>query len=83
MMIHLNLRDGFLIFSRCDYLYRNGEKNPKEEKEIGDGDICIPLPEHVADDKWEMHPQSDRASLKTIVEEIQSRLEEVKMERTL
>jgi hypothetical protein len=37
---YINIDDeGYIYISRCDYLYRDGECNKKDERRMGDG--CI------------------------------------------
>jgi len=72
-MIYITKDLKHLIVSRCEYLYRNnGRRDNKAMKEIGDGDICIPLPEYMQDKTF--GARSDRGSLGIIIKDIRKRL---------
>ena len=69
-MISINRKQGYIILSRCDYLYRDGDRDEAANQEIGDGDIIIPLPRHM------LTGDGDGKDAEIIIEEIMSRLTE-------
>lgn len=73
-MISINREKGYIIISRCDYLYRNGKRDEKAAKEMGDGDILIPLPPHMVDTTYDASGKTDGQNAVTIIEAIQKRL---------
>lgn len=77
-MITIDREKGYIILSRCDYLYRNGKLNNKEFKKIGDGDIVIPLPPHMIDKTYDYTQRSDGQNAVTIVKSIQAKLKKKK-----
>jgi hypothetical protein len=82
-MITIDRDRGYLYISRCEYLYRDGLENrdDKANREMGDGDIVIPLPKHMCDRQWDdgqngqtrLHG-SDGQSAEIIIAEIRRRL---------
>jgi hypothetical protein len=86
-MITINREKGYICLSRCDYLYRDGLENRDEtaNREMGDGDILIPLPSHMMSKEWdnrggtnhsERTKGSDGQSAEIIIAEIIKRLGE-------
>lgn len=82
-MIHLDRDRGWLIISRCDYLYRDGERDEAANLMMGDGDILIPLPEYMLSREWDNRPStnhpertmgSDGQGVEIIIAEIERRL---------
>jgi len=75
-MISIDREKGYIIISRCDYLYRDGleKRDDKAAKEMGDGDIIIPLPWHMVDRTWDAKHSTDGKDAVKIIEEIQRRL---------
>lgn len=59
--------EGYIYISRCDYLYRDGKCNKKDEKRMGDGDIVI----------GRINPEAykDIKDAKEIIEYIRNKLE--------
>lgn len=80
-MISINREKGYIIISRCDYLYRDGleKRDDKSAKEMGDGDIIIPLPPHMVDTTYDSTGRTDGQNAVTIIEEIQRRCEMFKV----
>ena len=69
--------------SRCEYLYRDGLDNRDEtaSREMGDGDIMIPLPAHMISKEWDNRDDgkgrvkgSDGQGAEIIIAEIRKRL---------
>ena len=84
-MITINRERGWIILSRCEYLYRDGLDNRDEvaNREMGDGDIVIPLPAHMMSKEWDNCGDmkgrvkgSDGQSAEIIIAEIIKRLGE-------
>jgi hypothetical protein len=75
-MIRIDRQKGYIVISRCEYLYRDGleKRDEKGNREMGDGDIIIPLPPHMVDTKYDHTGRTDGQNAVTIIEEIQSRL---------
>ncbi|MES2788310.1 MAG: hypothetical protein V4719_01725 [Planctomycetota bacterium] len=73
-MISIDLNRGNLILGRCEYLYRDGVRNEVDNREMGDGDILIPLPEYFLDPQYRDVKRSDGYGAEVIVEEIRKRL---------
>ena len=75
-MITINREKGYIILSRCDYLYRDGldKRDEKANREMGDGDIIIPLPDFMVDTRYDHTGRTDGQNAVTIIEEIQRRL---------
>jgi hypothetical protein len=73
-MISINREKGYIIISRCEYLYRDGKRDEKANREMGDGDIVIPLPPHMVSTEWDHTGRTDGQNAVTIIEEIQRRL---------
>jgi hypothetical protein len=73
-MIHINREKGYLIISRCEYLYRDGNRDDNANRVMGDGDICIPLPAHMVSKEYDYTGRTDGQNAVTIIEEIQRRL---------
>lgn len=75
-MIRIEREKGYIVISRCEYLYRDGLENRDEKahREMGDGDIIIPLPPHMVDTSWDDDGRSDGQNAVTIIEEIARRL---------
>lgn len=67
IMIRYDREQNMLYISRCDYLYRHGNCDEEAYKDMGDGDICIPLPHHFNSYSNE-HNRTDGDSLEIIVE---------------
>lgn len=76
-MISINREKGYIIISRCDYLYRDGldKRDNKAAKEMGDGDILIPLPPHMVETTYDANGTTDGQNAVTIIEEIRRRCE--------
>ena len=73
-MISIDREKGYIVLSRCDYLYRNGKLNNKDYQKMGDGDIIIPLPTHMIDKTYDYTQRTDGQNAVKIIEAIQSRL---------
>lgn len=75
-MIAINRGKGYIVLSRCEYIYRDGidKRDDKGNREMGDGDIIIPLPPFMVDTTYDHTGRTDGQSAVTIVEEIASRL---------
>lgn len=73
-MISIDREKGYIVLSRCDYLYRNGKLNNKDYQKMGDGDIIIPLPAHMIDKTYDYTQRTDGQNAVKIIEAIQSRL---------
>lgn len=75
-MITINREKGYIVISRCEYLYRDGLENRDEKanREMGDGDIIIPLPPHMVDKSYDHTGRTDGMNAVTIIEEIARRL---------
>ncbi len=75
-MISIDRDAGYLYISRCDYLYRDGLENrdDKAAREMGDGEICIPLPKHMIDRSHDNRGDTDGQNAETIIEEILRRI---------
>jgi len=82
-MITINRERGCIILSRCEYLYRDGLDKLDEtaHREMGDGDIVIPLPDHMMSREWDNRDDgkgrakgSDGQSAEIIITEITRRL---------
>lgn len=76
-MISINREKGHIIISRCEYLYRDGlnKRDEKANREMGDGDIVIPLPPHMVDTTYDHTGRTDGQNAVTIIEEIRRRCE--------
>jgi hypothetical protein len=84
-MIAINREKGWIILSRCEYLYRDGLDNRDEvaNREMGDGDIIIPLPDYMMSKEWDDRDDgkgrvkgSDGQGAEIIIAEIIKRLGE-------
>jgi hypothetical protein len=73
-MITINREKGYITLSRCDYLYRDGKRDEKANREMGDGDIYIPLPDFMVSKEFDHTGRTDGQNAVTIIEEIQRRL---------
>jgi hypothetical protein len=73
-MISINREKGYIVISRCDYLYRTGRLNTKDYKRISDGDIVIPLPEHMISDRYDHNGNTDGQNAVEIIEYIAKQL---------
>lgn len=75
-MITINREKGYIILSRCGYLYRDGldKRDEKANREMGDGAIIIPLPAFMVETTYDHTGRTDGQNAVTIVEEIQRRL---------
>ena len=80
-MISINREKGYIILSRCDYLYRDGNRDDQANREMGDGDIVIHLPPHMVTRDYDNGKNgskrvhgSDGQSAEIIIAEIQKRL---------
>lgn len=75
-MISIDRDRGFIFLHRADYLYRDGLENRDENaaREMGDGDICIPIPEYMKDRRFDRDAGSDGQDAVTIIEEIIRRI---------
>jgi hypothetical protein len=73
-MISIDREKGYIVLSRCDYLYRNGKLNNKDYQKMGDGDIIIPLPTYMIDKTYDYTQRTDGQNAVKIIEAIQSRL---------
>ncbi len=74
-MIRIDRDRGHLCISRCEYLYSDGIENrdDKANREMGDGDIIIPLPKHMCGRQWD-DDRADGQSAEIIIAEIRRRL---------
>jgi hypothetical protein len=73
-MISIDREKGYIVLSRCDYLYRNGKLNNKDYQKMGDGDIIIPLPTYMIDKTYDYTQRTDGQNAVKIIEAIQFRL---------
>jgi hypothetical protein len=75
-MIRINREKGYIIISRCEYLYRDGLENfdEKSNREMGDGDIIIPLPLDMVETTYDHTGRTDGQNAVTIIGEIERRL---------
>lgn len=75
-MITINREKGYIVLSRCDYLYRNGlsKRDEKANSVMGDGDIIIPIPAYMVETTYDYTGGTDGQNAVSIIEEIQSRL---------
>lgn len=77
-MISINREKGYLILSRCEYLYRDGleQRDEKANREMGDGDIVIELPAFMVSREYDgkNRRQTDGQSAEIIIAEIRRRL---------
>lgn len=75
-MISINRQKGYIIISRCDYLYRDGlrKRDEKAARKMGDGDIIIPLPAYMVSTEFDASGRTDGQNAVTIIKEIQRRL---------
>lgn len=78
-MITINRENGYIILSRCEYLYRDGldKRDEKASREMGDGDIIIPLPAFMVETTYDHTGRTDGQNAVTIVDEIRRQLEEL------
>lgn len=75
-MISIDRDRGYIFLHRADYIYRDGPENPDNEAahEMGDGDICIPLPKYMIDRSHDDAGDTDGQNAVTIIEEIIRRI---------
>jgi hypothetical protein len=84
-MISIDRDRGYLVISRTEFIYRDGLDSPDHDadRRMGDGDILIPLPEHMKSREWDdkgpsnaprRYHASDGQSAELIIAEIRKRL---------
>ncbi len=76
-MIKIDREKGYIILSRCEYLYRDGldSRDDTANREMGDGDIVIPLPhELISRERDGSAEKSAGQSAEIIIAEIRKRL---------
>jgi hypothetical protein len=73
-MIHIDREKGYIVISRVDYLYRDGHRDEKANRDMGDGDIIIPLPAFMISTEFDHAGRTDGQNAVTIIQEIQHRL---------
>lgn len=73
-MIRIDREKGYIVLSRCEYIYRSGKLDNKEYEKIGDGDIVIPLPQHMIDKTYDYTQRSDGQNAVKIIQSIQVKL---------
>ncbi len=71
-MISIDREKNYIVLSRCDYLYRDGKRDERANRTIGDGDIIIHLKPYFQDRRYD--PRGDGGSAEIIVKEIAKRL---------
>ena len=76
-MITINREKGYIVLSRCEYLYRDGKRDEKANRDMGDGDIIIHLPPHMVETTYDHTGRTDGQNAVTIIEEIQRRLSNI------
>ena len=82
-MITIDRKKGYIVISRSAYLYRNGGCDDGAFRDMGDGDIIVPLPDHMKSKEWDNRDDgkgrvlgSDGQSAEIIIAEIARRLGE-------
>lgn len=73
-MIRIDRQKGCIYISRCEYIRRGDTHDEASNRKMGDGDIVIPLPEHMIDTTYDHTGRSDGQNAVEIIAEIRRRL---------